>query len=94
MKCPGKFEVPAWPTWMNTIHNRARNYGHIDDFSHMANALGYPFILWNDRVYFIHTGPGGHEWASDTGWDVEDVGVNTMQAPELDRFINFGKDSW
>lgn len=94
MKCPNNFEVPCLPTWKNTLHNHSNSYLHLTAFSQAAYTLGYTFILWNRHVYLLHVDSGNYVWESDTGWDAEDLGVNTVQSPELDRFINFGKDSW
>jgi hypothetical protein len=93
MKCPNNFEVLCLPTWKNTLQNHSHSHYDIDTFSQAARAIGYTYILWDNRVYLLRAGPGNRVWETDTGWDVEDLEVNTAHSPELDRYINFGKDS-
>ena len=61
------------PTWKNTIHNDARNFGHISELSEIAYRLGYPYILWNDRVYKVHADNLGYAWEHDTGLTIKDI---------------------
>jgi hypothetical protein len=42
--------------------------GHVDVLTEHAKILGYEYILWNDRVYFL-TG----ESRKDTGLTVADI---------------------
>jgi hypothetical protein len=42
---------------------QAKNHlGHIVKLAELAKQLGYEYILWNDRVYFV-----GGEYCLDTG---------------------------
>lgn len=92
---PANIHVMSVPTWMNTINNDERNFGHIIDFAQVAGSLGYPFIVWNDMVYNCHEFDGSGEWmAVDTGWTRDDVDYFTAQHPNINRCIEFSQESW
>lgn len=95
LSSPNKTVVPVYPTWMNTIHNNARNYGHILDFSQAAGILGYAFVLWNDEVYACTELDEHGDWmAVAAGWDTEDVNYFTVHHPQLNKFIDPSGESW
>jgi len=54
------------PTWETTVHNDARKFGHINEFSDAAWALGYEYISWNDRIYLLWEDETGFLWSQDT----------------------------
>lgn len=61
------------PTWIDTVHNDARKFGHINEFSDAAWALGYKYICWNDRIYILWEDETGFLWANDIQLLREDV---------------------
>jgi len=54
-------------SFRDVLHTRER-IGHIDRMLELAQTLGYPYFIWNDRVY--KTGKADY---TDTGLTVADV---------------------
>lgn len=44
-------------------------FGHILDLQAVAVRLGYNYMLWNDRVYTVHSG----KMPEDTGLTINDL---------------------
>lgn len=40
-------------TWKNVLNTNLTSYPRIDVAGHYARLLGYPYILWNDRIYRV-----------------------------------------
>lgn len=40
-------------SWRNVLNNHKHAINHISDMAQTAFLLGYPFMLWNGRVYAI-----------------------------------------
>ena len=57
--------VEIKPTWENTFNSRFKWWGHISHALDYAHKGGYPYLLWNDRIY---TAEG-----KDTNLTVEDL---------------------
>lgn len=38
-------------SFRDVLHSRGERLGHIDRMRDLARTLGYPYFLWNDRVY-------------------------------------------
>lgn len=62
-----ELSVDEKPTWMNTLRC-LKWHGHIDRIMHAAEGVGYPFFVWNDRIYRT---ADGH----DTGLVVKDTEI-------------------
>jgi len=58
------------PTWANTLNpnNLITLWGHISTFAEVGKKAGYPFILWNDRIYALIDNR-----AEDTGLTIADL---------------------
>lgn len=54
-------------TYRDVLHTRER-LGHVDVILGLAMALGYPYFLWNGRVYEVRS-----EGYADTGLTQDDV---------------------
>ena len=66
------FEMPATInkislSFRNVLHTRER-IGHIDRMLELTRTLGYPYFVWNDRVYAV-----GKTAYTDTGLTISDV---------------------
>lgn len=55
-------------SFRDVLHTRER-LGHIDRIYELAKQLGYPYFLWNDRVFKL----GAESRYVDTGLTVSDV---------------------
>lgn len=53
-------------TWENCLNTGFKLLGHISLAKQHADALGYPFFLWNDRVYEA-------DGYRDTGYTAENL---------------------
>jgi len=62
------------PTWKNTLHHAGLERHSIDTFAATAIALGYAYILWNDRVYSAVFDRPNVE-ITDTGLTIDDLPV-------------------
>jgi hypothetical protein len=60
------------PTWQNTVQ-RFSALGHITEHAETALELGYPFILWNHRVYSVFQDEDGNVCADDMGLTIDDL---------------------
>ena len=40
-------------SWRNILVNKKHAINHISDMAQTALLLGYPFMLWNGRIYAI-----------------------------------------
>lgn len=54
-------------SFRDVLHTRA-HVGHIDRMLELAQTLGYPYFLWNDRVY-----QAGKTTYTETGLTASDV---------------------
>lgn len=64
-----KFENP---TWQNTLR-RFSAFGHILEHAETALELGYPYILWNHRVYSVSQDADGEIEAVDMDLTIDDL---------------------
>jgi len=60
------------PEWQNTLR-RFSAFGHIADHAKTAVQLGYPYILWNHRVYRAYTDEDGYVTTKDMGLTIDDL---------------------
>jgi len=65
------------PTWKNTLHNTGDVRHNISSLAAVAFALGYEYMLWNDRIYSVYFCHPVVE-ASDTGVTIDDMPVVTI----------------
>lgn len=54
-------------SYRSVLHSENR-IGHIDKMASFARELGYPYFLWNDRLFSV----GDKEYI-DTGYTVKDI---------------------
>lgn len=54
-------------SFRDVLHARA-NIGHINKMFDLAKTLGYPYFIWNERVY-----KAGDESYNDTGLMLSNV---------------------
>jgi hypothetical protein len=40
-------------SWKNVLVNHSHAINHVSDMAQTASLFGYPFMLWNGRVYAI-----------------------------------------
>lgn len=69
------------PTWKNVLHKGnkdTRDPAHISEWSALALLVGYPYILWNDRIYYVWDADDSFPMATDTGWTTDDVHKHTL----------------
>jgi hypothetical protein len=59
------------PNWYNTLHADFSVYYDLDKFGPVAKSLGYPYFMWNGRIYLTD------------GW--KDTGLTTRDLPPLAR---------
>jgi len=61
-------------TWKNTLHsgNKAILKWYMKSFAELAVEIGYPYMVWNGRVYSVTQGDAYIEIA-DTGLLEEDL---------------------
>ena len=45
---------PIELNWHNVLFNHSHRINRIDQMAKAAIILGYPLILWNDRIYSVH----------------------------------------
>ena len=50
--------IPDTLDWKNVLnyHHLPCFWGCLDDFRQLAKEIGYPYILWGDRVYVVSVG--------------------------------------
>lgn len=54
-------------SYRDVLHTRG-NIGHIDKMAQLARELGYPYFLWNDRLFKV-----SDDEVIDTGYTVANV---------------------
>jgi len=60
------------PTWRNTLQ-RFSGFGHILEHAEVALELGYPYILWNHRIYEVFQDADGYVCAEDVKLNIDDL---------------------
>ncbi len=60
------------PLWRNTLQKNTA-FGHILDLVEIASELGYPYILWNQRIYSVYQDEDGNINAVDTDLNIDDL---------------------
>lgn len=60
------------PEWQNTLR-RFSATGHIAEHAETALELGYPYILWNHRVYSVYQDVDGDICTHDMSLTIDDL---------------------
>ena len=59
------------PTWRNTLNYNYKYWGHISKFwETLVVPSGYPFFLWNDRIYEVNSDRTNY---NDTNLTIHDL---------------------
>ncbi len=72
-------------TWKTTLHDSVRGFGGISDLAATCHKLGYPYMCWNGRIYFVSKQERGTVKWVDTNLLAEDVGKN--YTPTIKDFV-------
>lgn len=60
-------------TWRNILENRNHTINHISEMAQNAFLLGYPLMLWNDRVYSVAEADSTDYTITETQFTIKDV---------------------
>lgn len=72
---------PQLPTWHNTLDLKVSMLGHISHMRNLAVTVGYPYFVWNGRIYMT-------ERVEDTGYQVRgNFNDQIVHVPE-DRIVS------
>lgn len=71
-------------SFRDVLHAR-RHIGYIGQMYEFAQTLGYPYFMWNDRIYKV-----GKAYFTDTGLTLDDVPGKDMANAEWPATVEHG----